>query len=61
MSEVYGTYLIPSSRLDGMTKLINKLARKIAKGKTHADFEPTIDPMRTVVMEQYSNNLSNPM
>jgi hypothetical protein len=57
MSEVYGTYLIPSSRLDGMTKLINKLARKIAKGKTHADFEPTIDPMRTVVMEQYSNNL----
>lgn len=50
MNEVHATYLIPKERLAGMTKLFNKLARKIAKGKTHADFEPTLEVVRDQIM-----------
>jgi hypothetical protein len=50
MNEVHATYLIPKERLAGMTKLFKKLANKIAKGKTHADFEPTLEVVRDQIM-----------
>lgn len=47
-NEVYATYLIPESRIDALVKRINKLANKINKGKTHADFPPSIEVQKHV-------------
>jgi hypothetical protein len=47
---IYASYLIPESRLEGLTKHIEKLAKRIAKGKTIADFAPEIQATREAVM-----------
>ena len=48
-NSIYASFLIPEYRLDGLEKLINKLARKISKGKTSAE-KPEIEATREVVM-----------
>ena len=47
---VHGTYLIPTSRVESLDKTITRLANKINKGKTHADFPPTMVVVKEVVM-----------
>ena len=49
-NEIYATYLIPQSRLEGLQKLFDKLGRRIAKGKTTADYAPTIEATREVIL-----------
>ena len=46
---VHATYRIPSSRVEGLTSVIEKLARRIVKGKTHADFPPAIEATREMI------------
>ena len=57
MNEVHATYLIPQSRVDGLTKTIGKLARRIQKGKTHSDIVPTIEIVRDVIMVHNNGRL----
>lgn len=45
-SEFYGSFLIPSDRLADLEKAVEKLANRIAKGKTAADYPPTIEGTR---------------
>lgn len=49
-NEIYATYLIPGSRVEGLEKTIGKLARRIEKGKTHADIIPTVEDKREQLM-----------
>jgi hypothetical protein len=49
-NEVYASYLIPTSRVDALQKRVDKLARRIAKGKTHADFPPAITATRNIMV-----------
>lgn len=49
-STLYGTFLIPSSRVDSLQKRLKAIARKLAKGKTVADVEPFCTVMREIIM-----------
>lgn len=50
MNEVYASYRIPTSRLESLQKTVQKLANRIKKGKTEADYPPTIEATRDIVM-----------
>jgi len=51
-NSVFATYLIPDSRVTGLTKLITRLAKKVNSGKTEASFPPSIRVVKEVVMVQ---------
>jgi hypothetical protein len=51
---VYASYKIPTSRVKGLEKAITKLANRITKGKTTADFPPAIEYTKEVI---YVNGL----
>jgi hypothetical protein len=45
-TEFYGSIMIPGDRLADLEKAVEKLARRIEKGKTAADYPPTIEAVR---------------
>jgi len=45
----FATHLIPTSRVDSLEKKIIGLAKRIANGKTQADFQPTITIVKEVI------------
>ncbi len=47
---VYATFLVPAARLEAMQTAIEKMARRIAKGKTAAEFPPVFEATREVLM-----------
>ena len=51
-NSVYATYLIPTSRVAGLDKLITRLANKVKKGKTEASFAPSLIIAKEIVMVQ---------
>jgi hypothetical protein len=59
---VYATFLIPQSRLEAMQSSVDKMARRVSKGKTAAEFPPAIEATREVLMvwEKGSRTFYNP-
>ena len=45
-SEFYGSILVPGDRLADLESAVAKMARRIEKGKTVADYAPTIEAVR---------------
>ena len=46
----YATYLIPSSRLEGLKKSVNRMANKINKGRVKAEFVPELKECKSIIM-----------
>jgi len=49
-NEVYASYLIPTARVAGLDKTITRLANRVKKGKTDADFAPSLIILKEIVM-----------
>ena len=47
---IFATILIHASRFEALETLFKKLGNKIRKGKTHADFAPSIELVKSVYM-----------
>ncbi len=54
-TEVHQTFSVPSNRFDALEKAVLKLARKITKGKTSADFPPKLSQVEYIVMVKDGN------
>lgn len=54
-NSVHATYLIPTSRVAGLDKVITRLANKVKKGKTEASFAPSLIIVKEIVMVRDGN------